>query len=44
MKKLSILVFLFISVISYSQPAKPAIIPEPVSVTGKTGEFILKKP
>src|SRR5436190_5574529 len=42
MQKISILLFLFISVASFAQPGKPAIIPEPVSVTEKTGSFILK--
>lgn len=42
MKKLFIPAFTFISMISYCQSSKTAFIPQPVSVTEKTGSFTLK--
>jgi len=44
MKKMSLLLFLCssLAICSYGQPDKSAVIPEPVSITEKTGSFLLK--
>ena len=42
MKKLLIPSFLLISLLSYSQSSKTALIPQPVSVSEKPGSFALK--
>lgn len=42
MKFFPVVFFLFISILTFSQNSKPAIIPEPVSVIEKPGTFLLK--